>query len=173
MESLRITFCLGCHAAERNCCPVSPEHMSLEAVVEEPGEAGSSRVLRGAFGLGSGYHFEFGHGPFHAEEYTYMCLYAHPISQPSACSLFPHRAKHPPQTVRAAAQVVQPQMNSCWQLVEGQKHPAGILQRNCHSATDLTGSPEGFIKCLQRMSWELEFTVSLDSKTCGCSKHTV
>lgn len=96
LESLRITFCLGCNTAEINCCPVTPDHTPPGTVAEEPGEAGSSRVLRGAFGVGSSYHLRFRHGPFHAEEYTYMCLYAHPMSQPSACSLFPHHAQHPP-----------------------------------------------------------------------------
>lgn len=59
---------------------VSPEHMPLVAVVEKPGEAGSSRGLRSAFGVKSSYHLGFGHRPFHAAEHIYMCLYVHPIS---------------------------------------------------------------------------------------------
>lgn len=54
--------------------PVPPEHTPLGAVVEEPGEAGSSRGLRGAFGVGSRHHLGFGHGPFHADEHTYICI---------------------------------------------------------------------------------------------------
>ena len=75
---------------------VSPEHMPLGAVVEEPGEAGSGRGLRGAFGVGSSYYLGFGHGPFHAGEHIYMYLHVYPISQPSACSMLPHCAQHPP-----------------------------------------------------------------------------
>lgn len=75
---------------------VSPEHMPLGAAGEEPGEAGSGRGLRGAFGVGSSYHLGFGRGPFHADEHIYMYLYVHPISQPSACSMLPHRTQHPP-----------------------------------------------------------------------------
>lgn len=75
---------------------VSPEHMPLGAVVEEPGEAGNGRGLRGAFGVGSSYHLGFGHRPFHADEHMYVYLYVHPNSQQSACSMFLHRTQHPP-----------------------------------------------------------------------------
>lgn len=41
------------------------------------------------------------------------------------------------ETVCAAEQEVQPQMNSHWQLVDGQKL-SGFLHRSCHSATDFS-----------------------------------
>lgn len=47
---------------------VSPEHMPLEAVVEEPGEAGSGKGLESAFGVGSSYHLGFG------DRRTYMSI---------------------------------------------------------------------------------------------------
>lgn len=63
---------------------VFPEHMHLGAVVEETGEAGSGRGLRGTFGVGSRYHLGFGHGPFHADEHISTYLYVHSIF-PCSC----------------------------------------------------------------------------------------
>lgn len=102
-----------------------------------PGEAGSGRCLRGAFGMGSNYHLGFGHGPFHAGEHIYIYKYI-PFPSYQHVLYFPTTPNVFLEAVCAAEQAVQPQMNSHWLLVEGQKCLAGFPRRNCHSATDFS-----------------------------------
>lgn len=119
--------------------PVSPEHMLPATAVKEPGEAGSSRILRGVFGVESSRHL--GLDMAHSMQIN-TCVYIH--TYVSFCS-HRHAVRFPitPNillgTVCTTEQEAQPRMNACWQLVGEQKHLAGFLHRNGHSATDIAG----------------------------------